>query len=99
MERDEAGRERSVEGRGSALQPLEISVEEVLGGDERGLLAAKDLGFGAGQEVGDGGVVVEAVAELLVDALIHPVLGLLGTPMLEVAVLLDEVGRPSRTPS
>ena len=69
----------------------EVGVEELFGGDERGFLALEDALLGSWKEALDGGVIVEAVAKLLVDALIHPVFGLLGTAMLKVAILLHEV--------
>ena len=54
-------------------------------------MAGKNGFLGTRQKPFDGGVLEKAVAQLLVDALVHPVLGLLCTAMLEIAVSLDKV--------
>ena len=73
------------------LQLCVVAVEELLGGYEAGLATGKDGLLGLGQLLLDERVVVEVEAQVLVDALVHPVLGLLVAAIVEVAVGLDEV--------
>lgn len=61
-------------------------VEDVAGGDEGAEAVAEDGVLAVGEHGGYLGVVVEVVAELFVDGLIHPVAGLLAATTVKVAV-------------
>ena len=62
-----------------------------MGGDEAGLVAGEDGLLGCRELRLDLRIVVEVEAQVLVDALVHPVFGLLVAAVVEVTVLLDEV--------
>lgn len=69
---------------------LQEQVDHSFGGDEGADLVVEDLPLGAGKYALDRGIVVERVAQRVVDALVHPVLRLLVAFVVEVAVLFRE---------
>ena len=69
----------------------EIHIEQLTCRHKRGELTIEHLALLVGEHRSDGGVVVEAIAQGFVDALVHPVLGLLVAAVIEIAVLLHKV--------
>ena len=72
------------------FQQLKISVQQMLGCHEGCLLPVEHRLFLGRQHRFDGRVVIEAVAQVLVNGFIHPILGLFVPTIIEISVLLDE---------